>query len=1006
MTITKQLLIGVDVGGTNTDSVLLNPKDFNTESRGVLSWHKSNTTADVSEGIENGIEKLFEQTAEVSRNEVVAVTIGTTQFINAVIEQDKARLEKVAVLRLCGPYSRGSPPFSDFPEGLRDVTEGYSGFVNGGHRVDGWEIQPLNEQEIRMHCKEILKRGIKAVAIVGIFAIMKKDHELRAMEIVKQELPFAKIVMSHEISGIGFIERENATILNAAVMTFADKIVNSFISAVRNLGLNCPVLLTQNDGTVLSAKDAIKTPIKTFSSGATNSMRGAAFLSMKVEGIMGKTTIVADVGGTTLDCGVLLPSGFPRQSSSYSYVGGVRMNFSMPHVESIGLGGGSIVRGQGENMTIGPDSVGADIVTKSLTFGGDTVTTTDVTLAINTEGVENYDTSLYKVGEPKKVHGKFSQDFKESFSKLLKRKIERIIDRMRTSPEPLPVLFVGGGSFICPIELEGASTVSRPPFFSVANAIGAAIGKISASVHKIQLVTGEDKEAIVEELKKQATERAIEKGALESSITVVDIKTEPIPYVSSTYEFEIKVVGDVDYEKMSTAFKQASATDGSTGKIETAEDHIRNSVYKDSVFNKDKKAKEEEDFDHEKYVPLVNSERQWIISETDLNYIACGNYILGCGGGGSPYGIFLEIREQIRKGHKIRVINLFDAPKYCAEGGFGACSVGFAGSPTISNEQLPGKELVEAINLLSEWTHKKPELVFPLEIGGGNGLQGVYCGSSAVMDLPVVDCDLMGRAYPTHWQTLPVVFGNDKPFFAPSAISDSNGNTILITTCQTDIHMERIMRASLAEIGAHVGVVNPPMHYKDLVTKTVHHSLSLSWRIGRAVAIARQKSEIEKLPQTIIDSVGGSETGKQIFSGKIVGVERNLFKGHNYGEVIIEAENGDMMAIPFKNENILAKVRSPGEKDWKIYATVPDLISVCDADTGEGVGTQDYRYGLLVFVIAMAASELWTNTEKGIEVGGPKAFGPPFEEVPYTPIGKYVAPISVIDEYGPSPASK
>jgi DUF917 family protein len=73
------------------------------------------------------------------------------------------------------------------------------------------------------------------------------------------------------------------------------------------------------------------------------------------------------------------------------------------------------------------------------------------------------------------------------------------------------------------------------------------------------------------------------------------------------------------------------------------------------------------------------------------------------------------------------------------------------------------------------------------------------------------------------------------------------------------------------------------------------------------------------------------------------------------------------------------------------------LISVVDAANGEAIGTPEFRYGLLCFVLAISPSTHWTDTTKGIEVGGPKAFD--FDHIEYNPIGEYTPPVSVIDEY-------
>lgn len=131
---------------------------------------------------------------------------------------------------------------------------------------------------------------------------------------------------------MGLLEREHATILNTAILAFARRTIASFQRAKARLSLRCPLFLTQNDGTLITATRAAQFPIRTFASGATNSMRGAAYLAgLHAEpGSEGKTAIVCDIGGTTTDVGVLLPSGFPRQAAAFTKSAEfVRSNFAV-----------------------------------------------------------------------------------------------------------------------------------------------------------------------------------------------------------------------------------------------------------------------------------------------------------------------------------------------------------------------------------------------------------------------------------------------------------------------------------------------------------------------------------------------------------------------------------------------------------------------------------------------------------------------------------------------------
>lgn len=190
------------------------------------------------------------------------------------------------------------------------------------------------------------------------------------------------------VGQIGLLERENASILNASILTFAQRTIRGFQKAMHALKLACPLFLTQNDGTLTTAASAARLPIRTFASGPTNSMRGAAFLSGldDAEHRERKSTIVVDIGGTTTDVGVLLPSGFPRQAASYIEVGGVRTNFSMADVQSIGLGGGSVVRVAHSvkgtaRVDVGPESVGHNLTRDARVFGGNVLTATDIVVA-------------------------------------------------------------------------------------------------------------------------------------------------------------------------------------------------------------------------------------------------------------------------------------------------------------------------------------------------------------------------------------------------------------------------------------------------------------------------------------------------------------------------------------------------------------------------------------------------------------------------------------------------
>jgi Hydantoinase/oxoprolinase/Hydantoinase/oxoprolinase N-terminal region/Protein of unknown function (DUF917) len=635
--------IGIDVGGTNTDAVILDVRDTTGPQRGVLAFCKTPTTApNVTDGIETAVRTVLNQSV-VLPSQIGCLTIGTTHFINAIVEHDVRRLAPVAILRLSKSFLREVPPFSDFPPALAAIMNGYYGYVDGGLHIDGSQEAPIVEEQVVKECAAIRERGIDAIVICGVFSPID-DHfhqEKRVRDIVARELPGADIVCSSDVSQIGFLERENAAILNASVMKFARRTVRGFRAAMKRLDLHCALYLTQNDGTLIDAPAAARLPIRTFSSGPTNSMRGASYLA---EGSGERTTkIVVDVGGTTSDVGVLLPSGFPRQASAYVTVAGVRINFSMPHLESIGLGGGSIIRVRENTVTVGPDSVGHFLESKATVFGGDTLTATDIAVK-GGKGIGNAD--LVK---------DLDETIVSRAQERMKLMLERVIDHMKTSPAPLPVLLVGGGSVIAPTELEGVSSVECPPCHSVANAVGAAIAKVGGTVDFIQSSTSKSISDIVEEGKAMAIDRAVAAGASRESVYIAEVDAIPLQYVNNNeVRVIVRAVGELsdDGVSMMDGEEDDNSLEGGDEVYHEA-DKSQSSPREES---------EQPKIDINSYKPEIvkNPETgvdEWVISELDLEWLSDGCYVLGCAGGGSPFSEFLRLRDQVRAGYKMRVID-------------------------------------------------------------------------------------------------------------------------------------------------------------------------------------------------------------------------------------------------------------------------------------------------------------------------------------------------------------
>jgi N-methylhydantoinase A/oxoprolinase/acetone carboxylase beta subunit len=498
--------------------VILDLSKSSDPDRGIVAWKKASTTSNPSDGIINVIKEMF-QDSHIDPEDVASVTIGTTHFINAVVEMDQSRLAKVAVIRLCGPFSKDIPIGIDWPPRLRNIVCAYRGLVNGGLEIDGSLISELDEDEVRRQCIEIKSLGIRSIVVVGVFSpidLIYKQEETAA-EIIRSIYPEANVVCSKEVANIGFLERENAAVLNASILPFARRTIHSFQEAVSRLNLKCPVFVTQNDGTILPASAAARVPIRTFSSGPTNSMRGAAFLMQDHEN---EVMMVVDIGGTTTDVGLLLKNGFPRQAAAYSEIAGVRTNFSYPDVRSIGLGGGSIIgRDKSGKLTVGPESVGYQIQSKALVFGGNISTATDYTVLGSSD---------VQIGDRMKLEGRSLEQNLPEVQREVKSMLEQIVDTMKTSPEDIPIVLVGGGAVIAPDSLVGASRVVKPKWSGVANAIGAATARVSGVIDSVESTESRTQQEILSELSQRATDKVVANGALRESVIIAEMETFPL----------------------------------------------------------------------------------------------------------------------------------------------------------------------------------------------------------------------------------------------------------------------------------------------------------------------------------------------------------------------------------------------------------------------------------------------------------------------------------------------
>jgi N-methylhydantoinase A/oxoprolinase/acetone carboxylase beta subunit len=492
------LRLGIDVGGTNTDAVVLDAGDR------LLAKAKVPTTPDVTAGIDDAIAAAVQP---VDGSRITHAMLGTTHATNAILQ--RRGLRRVGVVRLGGPATHAIRPLFGWPSDLREAISAGERIIDGGIEFDGRELSPLDREAVARFAGEVAGRA-EAIAITSVFAPVSDEHERAAEGIVRKELGDLPVSLSSEVGSVGLLERENATVLNAALVDVAGVVSGAIGGALERHGLRPVTYFAQNDGTLMDLAYAKRFPVLTIGSGPANSIRGAAYLTARRE------AIVVDVGGTSTDVGVLV-HGFPRESSVGVEIGGIRTNFRMPDLVTIALGGGTIVAKE----RLGPESVGYRIREEAVVFGGSTPTLTDAGVAAG----------RFALGDAMRLVTRAPL-----LASAIARSDERLadaIDRVKTSRDPMPLVAVGGGAPLVPVDIPGVSEVLRPDHSDVANAIGAAIAAVSGEVDRIFHLGAGGREAAVAEASEEAIDRAVSAGAEREDVHVVEIEEVPLAYLTN-----------------------------------------------------------------------------------------------------------------------------------------------------------------------------------------------------------------------------------------------------------------------------------------------------------------------------------------------------------------------------------------------------------------------------------------------------------------------------------------
>ncbi|HWE60714.1 MAG TPA: DUF917 domain-containing protein [Chloroflexota bacterium] len=352
------------------------------------------------------------------------------------------------------------------------------------------------------------------------------------------------------------------------------------------------------------------------------------------------------------------------------------------------------------------------------------------------------------------------------------------------------------------------------------------------------------------------------------------------------------------------------------------------------------------------------------LSVEDIELIALGAGVLGSGGGGSTYLGRLLALSVLRRGRSITMVS----PAAVAPGAL-VVVVAQVGAPVVLAEKLAkGTEAAQACAALEEHLDEPAAAVVCNEIGGINSMIPLLV--AAHRDVPLIDADLMGRAFPGLHQDTLGIYGAAP---LPISLCDDEGNRAIFIATDTAA-TERLGRALTMAMGGLSYLAKPMPRDADLDRVLIPGSYSRARAIGVALRRARQEGDLRAIA---LDAVGG----RLLFGGVIHAVERRSAQGPIQGTLSI-AGGGDgcagILRIEFQNEYLLA---------WcgmELLAATPDVISVVDDETGDPVSTEALQVGLPVVVLHLSADARLTTPEALRRVG-PAAFG---YEAQYHPINR------------------
>jgi N-methylhydantoinase A/oxoprolinase/acetone carboxylase beta subunit len=504
MLLMADLRLAVDLGGTSTDAIVLDRRDR------IVARVKLERGDDDAGSIRAAVARMTRD-GGADPGRISSAVLGCGAALTAI--ERRSELRRVAVLRIGGPLTLAIPPLATWPAPLREAVSAGEAVVNGGAEYDGRPVSALDHDGVARFLEQVASE-VEAVAITGLFSSAAPDHELAAAELVRRELGAStRVSLSHEIGTIGLLERENATVLNAALGGVAERLAAILGDGLAASRIDAELFFAKGDGTVMTLEHALRFPCYLIGSGPASGIVGAAWLSGAVDAVM------LDLGATTTKVGMLV-GGLPRERTAPGELAGLRTNLPVPDILTLAVGGATVVQLDGTAPAIGEETVGRRLREEALIFGGSTPTLTDAAVAAGRAELGSHELSA---AQRRAVDGTLS---------LLDDLLAEAVERTRRSTPTAALIAFGGASILLGKALGGGSEVLAPANGDIAGAVGLLVAPAGGQADRICVNRPGLRGTTMEATRAEALARAIHAGADPASVEIVDVEEVPLAYLA------------------------------------------------------------------------------------------------------------------------------------------------------------------------------------------------------------------------------------------------------------------------------------------------------------------------------------------------------------------------------------------------------------------------------------------------------------------------------------------